>query len=188
MTESGAIERLWVGHWRKAHEAACRHVRASRSVRLRPRPLVVASAGGEPGDVNLIQAHKAFEAAIGALEPGGVFVLVARCREGEGHPDFLPAFRAEGEEAMVRILRRDFRVYGQTALSWYRKARACRLILVSGLPADTVRLLGAEPAVDLEEAFRAARGSLGAGARGWVLAHGSRLLVERDTRQDGGRA
>ena len=60
---------------------------------------------------------------------------------------------------MVRALRRDFRVYGQTALSWHRKARACRLILVSGLPADTVRLLGAEPAGDLEEAFRAARGS-----------------------------
>jgi len=182
-TEAGAVERLFVGHWRKAHEAACRHVRASRSVRVRPRRLVVASAGGEPGDVNLIQSHKAFEAGIGALHPGGVLVLVARCREGAGHPDFLPAFDAGGEEGMVRALRCDFRVYGQTALSWLRKARICRLILVSGLPDATVRRLGAEPAGDLEEAFRAARRSLPTGTAGWVLAHGSRLLVEPDSRR-----
>ncbi len=178
--EDGAIERLWVGHWRRAHEAACRHVRATRSVRARPRDLVVASAGGEPTDIDLIQSHKAFEAAIGAVKPGGAFVLVARCREGAGHADFLPFFGHGSEEEMVRALREDFRVYRQTALAWYRKAKACRLILVSGLPADTVRLLGAEPARDLEEAFRIARASVGAGSRGWVLAHGSRLLIEGD--------
>lgn len=178
--EDGAIERLWVGHWRRAHEAACRHVRATRSVRVRPRDLVVAAAGGEPTDINLIQAHKTFEAAIAAVKPGGVFVLVARCREGAGHADFLPFFRHGSEEEMVRALREDFRVYRQTALAWYRKARTCRLILVSGLPASTARLLGAEPARDLAEALRIARASVPGGARGWVLDHGSRWLLETD--------
>ncbi|MBZ5639152.1 MAG: nickel-dependent lactate racemase [Acidobacteriia bacterium] len=180
--EDGGIERLWVGHWRRAHEAACRYVRAARSVKVRPRDLVVASAGGEPTDINLIQAHKAFEAGVAAVKPGGTFVLVARCREKAGHSDFLPFFRHGCEEAMVKALKSDFRVYRQTALSWFLKARRCRLILVSGLAADTVRLLGAEPARDLEEAFRLAIGTVRAGSRGWVLAHGSRLLIEGDAR------
>lgn len=172
------IERLFVGHWRRAHESACRYVRATRSVRVAPRDLVVASAGGEPTDLNLIQSHKAFEAGIGALRPGGVFVLVARCREGAGHEDFLPFLRHEREEEMVRELREDFRVYRQTALSWFRKASAHRLILVSGLPREVARLLRAEPAADLEEAFRLASRSLPARADGWLLSNGGRLLVE----------
>jgi lactate racemase len=180
LADDGAIERLWVGHWRRAHEAACRHVRATRSVKVRPRDLVVAAAGGEPTDINLIQAHKAFEAAVAAVRPQGVFVLVARCREGAGHADFLPFFRHGSEAEMVGALRDEFRVYRQTALAWHRKAKSCRLILVSGLPASTARLVGAEPARDLEEAFRMARATLPAGARGWVLDHGSRWLLEKD--------
>ncbi len=178
VAEDGGIERLFVGHWRKAHEAACRHVYATRTVRIEPRDLVVASAGGEPSDINLIQAHKTFEAGVGALRPDGVFILVARCGEGAGNADFLPFFSHGSEEAMVRSLREDFKVYGQTALSWFRKASACRLILVSDLPAETVRRIGAEPAADLEGAFRTARESLREGARGWVLTHGSRWLLE----------
>ena len=95
-----------------------------------------------------------------------------------GHPDFLPFFRHGSEDAMVRALREDYRVYGQTALAWFRKAQGHRLILVSGLPRETARQVGAEPAEDLDEAFRLARGSLAGGASGWVLSHGSRLLLE----------
>ncbi len=174
---AGRIERLFVGHWRRAHVSACRYLRATRSLRLEPRDLVVASAGGHPYDINLIQAHKAFEGAFGALRPGGVLVLVARCPEGGGHPDFLPFFRHGSEEAMVRALRADYAVYRQTALAWLRKTRACRLILISEVPAETARLVGAEPAADLEEAFRLASESLRPGAPGWVLPSGSRFLV-----------
>lgn len=178
MAPGGGIERLFVGHWRRAHEAACRHVRRHRTVRLEPRDLVVASAGGHPYDINLIQAHKAFEAGFGALRPGGVFILVAACGEGGGHEDFLSAFRHRGEEAMVAELRREFRVYGQTALSWWRKTRACRLILVSELDPDVAEDLGAQPARDPEQAFDLASRYIAGGTRGWLLPHGARFLVE----------
>jgi lactate racemase len=173
----GGIERLFAGQWRRAHEAACRHVRSTRTARVVPRDLVVASAGGEPSDLNLIQAHKAWEAAWGAIRPGGVFVLVARCREGAGHETFLPWLRHETEEALVQALRRDFQVYGQTALSWFRKARTCRAILVSGLPPELVRGLGVEPATDLAGAFDLARRTLREGTAGWLVEQGSRYLL-----------
>ncbi len=176
--DGGGIERLFVGHWRRAHEAACRHVLATRRVRVEPRGLVVASAGGAPTDGNLIQSHKAFEAAFGALRPGGVFVLAARCSEGAGHEDFLPFLDLPDERAMAAELAADFRVYRQTALAWYRKASRCRLVLVSDLPPDTVRRLGAEPAADLGEAWAIARRHLGPATEGWVLPAAGRLLVE----------
>jgi nickel-dependent lactate racemase len=176
--ENGRVERLFVGHWRRAHEAACRYVRSRRVVRLSPRNLVVASAGGDPYDVNLIQAHKAYEAGVRALTPHGVFILVAACPEGAGHADFLPWFRFESESAWVRALRADFRVYGQTGLSWFRKARTYKTILVSRLEADLVARLGVRPAADLEEAFRLAREELPAGTPGWVIPQGGRILPE----------
>lgn len=174
---SGAIEAVAVGHWRRAHEKACRYVRSTRTVRVTPRPLVVASAGGHPTDVDLIQSHKTFEAGIGAVARGGVFILVAECREGAGHPDFLPWFAHADEAAFVRALKADFKVYGQTALSWFRKARDHRLILVSALDSDLVSRIGAVPARDLDEAFAAARRLLPEGAEGWLLPSGSKLLV-----------
>ena len=75
-------------------------------------------------------------------------------------------------------LREGFKVYGQTALSWFRKARNCRLILVSDLEPQAARDLGAEPARDLEEALRLAARYIPPGASGWVLPQGARTLVE----------
>ena len=78
---------------------------------------------------------------------------------------------------MIEALRADFRVYGQTALSWLRKARACRLILVSEMEGTLVRRLLAEPARDMEEAFGIALRSIPSETRGWLLTHASRVLV-----------
>jgi len=176
--EGGRVERLFVGHWRRAHEAACRFVRSRRTVRVDRRDLVVASAGGDPSDINLIQAHKAFDSGVRALRAGGVFILVAACPEGAGHADFLPWFRFDSEDAWVRTLRDDFQVYGQTALSWFRKSRTYKTILVSRLDAALVSRLGARPAADLEEAFRLAKDELPPGTPGWLIPQAGRILPE----------
>lgn len=176
--EAGGIERLFVGHWRRAHEAGCSYLRKTRTVGLVPRPLVVASAGGHPYDIDLVQAHKAYEAAFRLLQPGGVFVLVAACPDGLGHADFVEGLRLGGSRDVAAALRSEYRVYRQTALAWHEKTEACRLILVSGLPAEVVRSCGAEPAADLAAALRSAERSLGPGAAGWIVESGARRLYE----------
>ncbi len=174
----GSLEEIFAGHWRRAHERACRRVRATRAVAATPRPLVIASAGGAPSDLNVIQAHKAFEAAFAALEPGGVFVLAAECPDGAGHADFLPWFRHGDEASFAAALRAGYVVYGQTARSWVRQARACRLVLVSSLSPEIVRQIGAIPAAGIGEALELARSWLPRDAAGWIVPHANRILVE----------
>ena len=76
--ERGRVVRLYAGDWRTAHRRACAEYADSHSVKIpEKRALVVASAGGAPYDINLIQAHKALEMASYACAEGGHIVLVA---------------------------------------------------------------------------------------------------------------
>jgi len=122
---------------------------------------VIASAGGFPKDINLIQSHKALDNAFLATEPGGVLILLAECPDGFGSPHFFPWFRHKDPAAMERELRANYQIYGQTAHAVLTKARACSVILVSSLAPEDVEAMGMRPAPSLEEAIRAARWILG---------------------------
>ncbi len=52
-------------------------------------PVVVASCGGWPHDVNLYQAHKALQNAFRVVRQNGAIVLVAECSEGWGPESFI---------------------------------------------------------------------------------------------------
>jgi len=153
---------LVAGHWQKAHEEGCALYAKHYRVRLARRyPLVIASAGGFPKDINLIQSHKALDNAFLATERGGVLVLLAECPDGIGSPDFLPWFRRGDPDTLERELRANYQIYGQTAHAVLTKARACRVILVSSLTPEDVETMGMTPAATLAEALRVAKGMLG---------------------------
>jgi nickel-dependent lactate racemase len=153
---------LVAGHWQKAHEEGCARYAKHFRVRIAKRyPLVIASAGGFPKDINLIQSHKALDNAFLATEPGGVLVLLAECPDGFGSPHFFPWFRHKDPEALERELRGDYQIYGQTAHAVLTKTRACRVILVSTLPPEDVEAMGMTSAPTLPDAIRAAKRFLG---------------------------
>lgn len=178
MGEGGTIEAAFAGDWQAAHEAACRYVGETRTVEVEPRPLVVVSAGGAPHDIDLVQSHKAFEAVFPAVAEGGCVILVAACPDGFGAADFESGLAIPDEDALVAELRRDYRVYLQTALAWRRKLVHCSLVLVSGMPEAAVATTGAVAARDLSDALRKAARSVPSGAPGWVLEQGIRWLLE----------
>ena len=121
--EAGRVTRLYAGDWRAAHRLACAEYADSHTVGIEEkRPLVVASAGGSPHDLNLIQAHKALEMASHACEEGGHVVLVAECADGLGRPDFLKWFDARDSRELEGRLREAYEVNGQTAWSLLTKA------------------------------------------------------------------
>lgn len=166
----GRIVDLVAGHPVTSHSEACRRYLASHSAGLpRATDVVVASAGGFPRDINMIQSHKAVEMARHALRPGGALVVLAGCREGMGHPSFFPWFRFRTEEEFRRALVRDYVINGQTALALFEKACRYRIYLVSLLPPDQVRQMGLIPAADPAEALRQALGGLPKAWRGVVL-------------------
>ena len=75
------------GHYRKAHEAGCALLREFFLIPIpEERDIVIASAGGFPGDINFYQTVKSMINGCQALKPGGTLILAARCHEGLGNP------------------------------------------------------------------------------------------------------
>jgi lactate racemase len=162
LTPAKQLFDLVAGHWLKAHEEGCARFAKHFRVRIAKRyPLVIASAGGFPKDINLIQSHKAMDNAFLATEPGGALILLAECPDGFGSSHFFPWFRYKEPDTLERELRANYQIYGQTAHALLTKARACRVILVSSLPPENVEAMGMTPAPTLPEAIRAAKEFLG---------------------------
>jgi nickel-dependent lactate racemase len=136
---SGRAVEAVCGDWLSSHKVACRKFAADHEVRVpEKRSFVVASAGGRPFDINLIQAHKALETASRACEEGGTIVLFAECREGTGREDFIDWFEAGSSRGIAERLAESYKVNGQTAWSLMDKAERFDIRIVTDLPEDLV--------------------------------------------------
>jgi nickel-dependent lactate racemase len=171
--ERGRAVRIHAGDWRAAHREGCQQYLADHSTRIESRrDVVVASCGGYPYDLNLIQAHKALDMAAQACTDGGTIVLLAECRDGLGHTNFLKWFDARDSRALATRLRDGYEVNGQTAWSLLTKTERYRIHLISNLPDDEVRRLRMTPARSISDVLD----SLGRDAKGFVMPRGAAVL------------
>jgi lactate racemase len=145
-----------------------------------PADIVIASAGGYPADVNLIQAHKSIHHAFQALKPGGTLIVLAECREGIGSAAFLGYFTGASSREMGRELLRNYLINGHTAMTLKSKSEQARIILVSELDGATVRRTGMIPAASLDEAWALAKVGLPAAAAGYIMPKASKYLPLHD--------
>src|ERR1051326_3913684 len=174
--ERGQVVRVYAGDWRAAHRRACAEYADSHSIKIEEkRAVVVASAGGSPHDINLIQAHKALEMASHACVEGGTIVLVAECGDGLGRADFLKWFDAKDSRELESRLRSAYEVNGQTAWSLLTKAERFNIRLVSSLPDEQVRLMRMTPARTLDEALADVKGE------GYVMPRGAAFMPVLET-------
>jgi lactate racemase len=135
--DEGRAVDLFCGDWLTSHRSACEAFAESNEIRISgQRDFVVASCGGSPHDINVIQAHKALEAASSACRRGGTIVLVAECSEGTGRNDFLNWFEAASSDELAGRLCESYQVNGQTAWSLLRKAEEFDVKIVTSLPED----------------------------------------------------
>jgi nickel-dependent lactate racemase len=171
--DRGRAVRIYAGDWRAAHRAGCREYLANHSKAIEgKREVVIASCGGSPYDINLIQAHKALDMAAHACTDGGTIVLLAECRDGLGQPTFLKWFDEPDARSLERRLRDAYEVNGQTAWSLLTKAERYRIILVSDLAAEDAKRMRLTAARSLTEALN----HVGADAEGYILPRGAALL------------
>ncbi len=134
VNDAGSVTDLFCGDWIDSHRAACDGFSSANSASVdERRDMVIASCGGYPHDLNLIQAHKALEAASQACNDGGTIILIAECRDGLGRDDFLNWFEAENSSAVGEKLCRRYQVNGQTAWSLMRKTERFRVRLLTSL-------------------------------------------------------
>jgi nickel-dependent lactate racemase len=171
--EKGRIVALFCGHWRSSHRAACDYYLNHHSIRIpEKRKLVIASCGGSPYDINLIQAHKALDMASFACEEGGAIVLLAECRDGFGRSDFLKWFDEVDSRALENRLRHGYEVNGQTAWALLTKAERYRIFLISELEDADVRRMRMIPAHNLSEVVD----EIGFDKRGYIMPRGAAVL------------
>lgn len=172
--ERGLATRVYAGDWRAAHRYGCAEYASEHAIEIdEKRPLVIASCGGRPKDINLIQAHKTLDAASYACADGGTIIVVAECADGLGRADFLKWFKPGGDAASLeRELRDRYEVNGQTAWALLTKTERHRVVLVSDLPPEDVRRMNMWPADSLDEALK----QVDARASGYVMPYGDAYL------------
>ncbi|MGB7926290.1 MAG: nickel-dependent lactate racemase [Pyrinomonadaceae bacterium] len=171
--ERGRAARVYAGDWRAAHRRACEDYLEARSLKIdSKRAVVIASCGGTPYDLNLIQAHKAMEMAAQACVEGGAIILAAECADGLGGADFLKWFEAQDSRALERRLKEDYEVNGQTAWSLLVKAEKFRVHLVSELADEDVKRMRMIPSRSIAEAVA----EISKDAEGYIMPRGAAVL------------
>ena len=82
------ILKAFAGDMVKAHAEACRLVDQMNCVFIdRLYPVVIASAGGYPKDMNVYQPMKTLCHMLECAEPGGIMIMLSESREGFGSAD-----------------------------------------------------------------------------------------------------
>lgn len=148
---------VFCGDLEQAHLAACSQVRELFAVPLDHKvDLAVISCGGEPKDINLIQAQKALDYGCRAVKDGGTLIFLAACPDGFGYPTFFDWFRYQDLDEFESALRADYQINGQTAHAVLARARRFRILLISELTAEQTATMGMEKAADLDLALRLA--------------------------------
>lgn len=137
---------ITAGDIREAHNQSVTALRSNFEYKLSSAfDTVIASCGGYPYDIDMIQSHKGLDAAVRAAKKGGTVILFTECSGGMGHDDFFPWFSPDGLGPMTDRLNQDYKIYGQTACAVREKAEKCTIYIKTELSNDNVRAMGMNP-------------------------------------------
>ncbi len=171
--DAGEAAEIFCGDWISSHRAACGFYLAEHAIGIsEKRELVVASCGGAPHDINMIQAHKTLDAAARVCAIGGTIILLAECSDGLGRSDFLNWFEAENSSALAERLCEKYRVNGQTAWNLLRIAERFNIQIVTSLSDAETRSMRLHKARSLDEIFS----TIDASADGYILPFGAKFI------------
>jgi nickel-dependent lactate racemase len=152
VNDHGDATEIFVGDWKIAHESACAAYAQKHTISVtEKRGFVIASCGGFPFDLNMIQAHKTLEAATHACAEGGNIILLAECADGLGRSDFLKWFEATNSQALAEKLSESYQVNGQTAWNLLRIAETFKVHIITNLRDEETRLMHLQKARSIEE-------------------------------------
>lgn len=169
VNDAGEAVDLFCGNWITSHRAACAAYAAGHTIKIaEKRDVVIASCGGFPHDINMIQAHKALETASHACADGGTIILFAECQDGMGRTDFLSSFEAESSDVLAERLCESYQVNGQTAWSLLRKAERFEVNVVTSLESKDLQKMRVNKIDRLE---------IGHAKRGFILPLGAKYLI-----------
>lgn len=169
VNDAGEAVDLFCGNWITSHRAACDAYAAGHTIEItEKRDLVIVSCGGFPHDINMIQAHKALEAASHACTDGGTIILLAECSEGMGRPDFLNWFDEPNSAALAEKLCASYQVNGQTAWSLLKKTERFEVNVITSLDSKDLQKMRVKKIDRLD---------IGPAKRGYILPLGAKYRL-----------
>jgi nickel-dependent lactate racemase len=143
LDSQGAVVAFRFGRSYQDFFSACReHDGFFRTHVRKQYNLVLASAGGYPKDINMIQTHKAIDNASAFVRDGGILILLAECPDGIGSTTFLPYFDMGGWESAFDHLACNYSGNGGTALAMMAKTRRISIYLVTALDHALCKRIG----------------------------------------------
>jgi nickel-dependent lactate racemase len=173
VNEKGEASEIFCGDWQAAHEKACEFYAENHTIEAgEKRDIVIASCGGFPYDINMIQAHKTLDTASRACREGGTIVLLAECSEGLGRNDFLSWFEAGNSVKLAEKLCEKYQVNGQTAWNLLRIAENFDVRIVTSLDETETRPMRIQKARDLTEI------AIDSEKKGYILPFGAKFLIK----------
>jgi nickel-dependent lactate racemase len=123
--------------------------------------IVVASLGGAPRDVDVVQSHKALAHAARYARPGAALVLFAATPAGPGSPSFANWLGVSAHDELERRARAQYDLNAQTAISLRTHCKRHTVLWVGSRTPEWVRMAGAiahEPGPDLDRALAGVSG------------------------------
>jgi len=187
INSEGEIVKAFAGDLEQAFYEGVKLVDEMYRVQVdRKADIVVVSPGGHPADVNLFQAYKGVDNALGVVKRGGVIILVAECPEGHGNQVFYDwMVKFKDLKAVEREIKRRFVLGGHKAYYLIKALRKTQIILVSSMPdyyATNVFKLKTARAVN--DALNEALSIAGKKAKVWAMPYGNFTLPEVRTGEE----
>jgi nickel-dependent lactate racemase len=161
----GEVRAALAGGWHEHAQAADLALQYALTVPHDAFDVVVASPGGAPYDVDMVQTKKALVAATAAVRPGGTVILVGRCQRGWGaHQADRAALGPTGDAYIARLAERragghvdaDWAAVSPGVMFWHVRRKA-RLLMVTEMSAELSGTV-AWPCPDLDTALGLACG------------------------------
>ena len=144
MNSQGQVCDFRIGSGREIYLQACRQHGNLCESSSRQFPVVIASCGGFPKDINFIQSHKAIHNSAMFVEDNGLLLIFSECRDDIGSSTFLPWFGCGDFSTAFGRLAKNYQGNGGTALAMMTKTRRIRIAMVTELTDATCSKIGVE--------------------------------------------
>ena len=169
----------FAGNWKTAHRAACELVDRMYGVAVTEKtPLVIASAGGYPKDLNFYQTIKTLCNALGVVEDKGTIILVTKSEEGYGNAD--TEKQIAGYATLLdreKALRENFSIGAFIGYLFAESAEKYHLIAVTDMAQEQFGTANIHVVKTLDEALTLSRQlNGGRDLRATLLPHGANTL------------
>lgn len=175
VNKAGEATAVFTGNWKTSHLKACEVYADQNTIEIsEKRELVIVSCGGDPYDINMIQAHKALEMASHACTDGGTIIFLAQCSDGLGRNDFLNWFEAENSEALAEKLCQSYQVNGQTAWSLLKKAERFKVQIVTALSESETYKMRLKKSESLAQSLV----KVDKNTKGYILPFGAKFMIK----------